>query len=206
MSLEFQNDEAFENVNDNFKKISQNKDEMVQNVRHYVSFFKHLKCWNHNTTNVGIAKPCSLPKDNLLHIPIAFLQSAGGTMLNINTTYYNGTSKRDHLQLSASPNWKIDKTFVINVWVILICILFSSVPLIQVCYIDFGNEAIVKVKEVRKLIPSFMVLTPQAVEVFLANVDLEPSVLKDETLLKEATYVLLFFLRFGGKLLLQRNF
>ena len=58
---------------------------------------------------------------------------------------------------------------------------------IQVCYIDFGNEAKVQVKDIRQLLPSFMVLRPQAVEVFLANVELDGSLMKDDNLRLQST-------------------
>lgn len=55
------------------------------------------------------------------------------------------------------------------------------------CFIDFGNIAIVKAKDVRGLINDFMNLSPQAVETFLANVELAPRVMEDGNLQKEAT-------------------
>lgn len=57
----------------------------------------------------------------------------------------------------------------------------------KVSYIDFGNVAIVKPMHVRGMLPRFLKLRPQAVEAFLANVELAPSFMKNENFQKEAT-------------------
>ena len=73
-----------------------------------------------------------------------------------------------------------------RVFILIACHFFFFSPF-QVSYFDFGNTAIVPAKDIRKLIAPFLILKPQAVEVFLANIELAPDVMNDENSQREAT-------------------